>query len=294
MKEKKKQIVKCISIVGIRGDVVLRRLYSQNDYQQCVELQDETWGTGFNERVPASILMVNQKIGGITAGAFDREGSMLGFVFGMTGLIDGRPVHWSDMLAVRNEIRGSGLGKELKLYQRDLLLPLGIEEVYWTFDPLVARNAHMNLNKLGAEISEYVADMYPDDTNAELNRGLGMDRFIAVWKITSERVIKAIADPPSELQPDAGITPVNSLLEKGGRPVPMEMELPMVPRIYIEIPLDIQAAKRESSALVQQWRQTTRHAFLHYLTNGYHVQSFIRDLETNRRYYLLIADEAQQ
>ena len=75
---------------------------------------------------------------------------MLGFVFGMTGVQDGRLVHWSDLLAVRPEARDRGLGRRLKLYQRSLVAELGVTRMLWTYDPLVARNAHLNLNALGA------------------------------------------------------------------------------------------------------------------------------------------------
>ena len=92
------------------------------------------------------------------------------------------------MLAVDREARDLGLGTRLKLYQRELLLPLGVEEVRWTFDPLEARNAHLNLNHLGAEVAEYVEDMYAGEMGSELRRGIGTDRFILSWQIAGERV----------------------------------------------------------------------------------------------------------
>ncbi|MBF8248247.1 MAG: hypothetical protein HW374_1047, partial [Bacteroidetes bacterium] len=179
---------KQVTLPGSSETLTLRRLSSTDDYNACVRLQQETWGAGFTENVPATILMVSQKIGGVTAGAFDKNGVMVGFVFGLTGWKDGKPIHWSDMLAVKNELRNSGLGRILKLYQRELVLPLGIEEIYWTYDPLVAKIAHLNFNKLGAEVSEYVANMYPDNSGSELHRGIGMDRLIVVWRIASDRV----------------------------------------------------------------------------------------------------------
>ena len=81
--------------------VNIRPFSTLEDYAACVELQEETWGAGFSERVPIAILKVAQRIGGVTAGAFDDTGRMVGFVFGMTGLERGEIVHWSDMLAVR-------------------------------------------------------------------------------------------------------------------------------------------------------------------------------------------------
>ncbi|MGH7545746.1 MAG: GNAT family N-acetyltransferase, partial [Gemmatimonadota bacterium] len=112
--------------------MVLRPCETYAEYLECVALQKETWGADFTECVPAAILMVGQKIGGVTAGAFTPDGRLLGFVFGLTGTLDGRPVHWSDMLAVRREARGLGLGRQLKLHQREVLLARGVETVYWT------------------------------------------------------------------------------------------------------------------------------------------------------------------
>src|ERR671925_1066160 len=89
----------------------VRHLRTHEEYVACVALQEATWGAAFSERVPAAILKVSQRLGGITAGGFDAEDRLLGFVFGMTGVENGRLVHWSDMLAVRSEFRDHGIGR---------------------------------------------------------------------------------------------------------------------------------------------------------------------------------------
>src|SRR5690606_23276161 len=114
------------------------------------------------------------------------------FVFGLTGLRAGRPSHWSDMLAVRPEMRGRGLAIELKRFQRDEVLALGVEEMLWTFDPLRAGNAHLNLNKLGAVARAYRPDMY-GATGSPLHDGIGTDRFVAFWPLRHERVVARLA-----------------------------------------------------------------------------------------------------
>src|SRR5512134_2572456 len=118
--------------------ITIRDLATLEEYQECCEIQEETWGRGFSERVPGAILRVSQKIGGVTAGAFNADGRMVGFVFGMTGIRDGRLAHWSDMLAVREEARGHHIGDQLKHFQREKVRALGVEVMFWTFDPLVA------------------------------------------------------------------------------------------------------------------------------------------------------------
>ncbi|HEX6558800.1 MAG TPA: GNAT family N-acetyltransferase, partial [Longimicrobiales bacterium] len=158
---------------------------SHADYAACVRLQRETWGETFSETVPPAILQVAQKVGGIAGGAFDGN-QLVGFVFGITGIQDGAPVHWSDMLAVRASHQNRRIGEQLKWYQRDLLLERGITRALWTFDPLQTKNAHINFARLGITAREYVIDMY-GETDSPLHAA-GTDRLIAIWDLTSERV----------------------------------------------------------------------------------------------------------
>ncbi|MFW5951578.1 MAG: GNAT family N-acetyltransferase, partial [Gemmatimonadota bacterium] len=135
----------------------IRPLETLEELDACVRLQETTWGPGFAERVPTSILKINQRVGGITVGAFDGR-ELVGFVFGLTGIENGQPVHWSDMLAVRADARGRGLGLRLKEWQRERCLELGVRRMYWSYEPLEARNAWINLARLGAVVREYVPD----------------------------------------------------------------------------------------------------------------------------------------
>jgi predicted GNAT superfamily acetyltransferase len=274
-------------------DVTIRRLQTHEDYKACVALQKATWGETFSECVPPSILMVSQKIGGVAAGAFDEKGTMLGFVFGLTGVKDGRLVHWSDMLAVRPEARDLGIGRRLKLYQRELLRMISVEVVYWTYDPLVARNAHLNLNRLGARVTEYIPDMYENDSPGELYQGLSMDRFIVEWHILEER---AEGEMSRQLQMDAkrfSQTPiVNAQMNEAGIPMPQIIgELPKLPAVRVEIPADIQILKSQSMPLAIEWRATTRRAFLFYQEHGYRVTTFYRDEGSGRCFYGIKNDD---
>ena len=272
---------------GTRGKILIRRLSTFEDYLACERLQEETWGRGFRGLVSSSTLLVCQKIGGIAAGAFDRKGLLIGFVFGMAGYRDGKPIHWSDMLAVNPEWRDAGIGTQLKLFQRDEARKLGIGEITWSFDPLVAKNAHLNLGRLGAVIVEYVPDMYPDMAS-DLHRDLGMDRCIAVWQTA----------PPQQENSDSGgshtpieigenLPVVNTLPDQKGTNVPLVRPLPDAPRILIEVPEDIHAVRQSSEDTARRWRESTRHAFLHYLGRGYRVVSFGPGPRGNRFFYLL-------
>ncbi|MCG8604594.1 hypothetical protein MJD09_06275 [bacterium] len=269
--------------------ISFRELKAQDDYTACVALQQETWGENFMECVPPAILQIGQKIGGISAGAFDPANKLLGFVFGLTGVQAGRLIHWSHMLAVRSENRGENIGRLLKFFQRDLLLKKGVSDVYWTYDPLVAKNAHINFNKLGVRISEYVEDMYSEDSGSELHRGIGMDRFIVLWPIADPRVDRIIAGESATRKPDfESSLVVNTELDAQGHPHPATTTLPDHKTVYIEIPESIETIQNGSLELAGIWRKNTKRAFLHYLNRGYEVDAFYRDPDSKRCFYELI------
>ena len=257
---------------------IIRPFASRPDYDACVRLQRETWGEDFVDVVPATILMVSQRVGGVSAGAFDADGRLLGFVFGISGIRGGELVHWSDMLAVRPEARGTGLGKRLKHFQRRQLLERGIRRMLWTYDPLVARNANLNLNGLGARPVEYVADMY-GDTRSALHAGLDTDRLIVEWRLDEAG--------PAGTEPEAGNGSPGSMpgLEgpgtaAGAAPIVdaewlrRERPLPTGPRVRVAAPADIDGLKASDPACARAWQQAQRRAFTWYLANGYRVSGF--------------------
>jgi predicted GNAT superfamily acetyltransferase len=258
--------------------ITFRPLASHKDYEACIELQRMTWGREFSDVVPLSILKVTQKAGGIAAGAFSPGGRLLGFVYGLAGWAEGQPFHWSHMLAVDPAARDLGLGTRLKLYQREVLLPQGIEEVRWTFDPLEARNAHLNLNHLGAEIAEYVEDMYEGEMGSDLAKGIGTDRFIVSWKIASERVARALVDRRSGEADRFQDAPV-------ANPGAEARDLHEAPRVRVEIPEDVQAVKAERPQEALAWRVSSRRALQDYLARGYKVEVFYRDSAERRCFY---------
>jgi predicted GNAT superfamily acetyltransferase len=246
---------------GQDGTVELRALTSPRDLAACVRLQRDTWGADYVDTVPASVLKVSQMVGGITGGAFTEAGELVGFVFGLTGIRDGRLTHWSHMLAVREEYRDGGLGRRLKQFQKEAARALGVELICWTFDPLVARNAHLNLNHLGSTVSEYVPDMY-GETGSGLH-AFGTDRFVVTWNVDGGTA------------PVAGVPPSwrTAPLSVGGDDA----------EVRIEIPQDVTALPNMEA---RSWRARTRPAFVRLLGDGYRVAGFYRD-ESDRCYYVL-------
>ncbi len=215
------------------------------------------------------MLKISQRVGGVAAGAFDDAGQLVGFVFGLTGYHQRRPMHWSHMLAVRPEMRDHGVGRQLKQFQRELLAAAGVDTICWTYDPLVARNAHFNLNRLGVDVLEYVPDMYAS-TGSELH-AIGTDRLVVCWDSSNRG--------PATSQHRMQCRIVN---QDGALPD----ALPADPCIGIEIPADISALQEQSVDEALRWRATSQRAFLHYLAAGYRIQGLCR-AEGARPYYLL-------
>jgi chorismate synthase len=244
-------------VAGARADVsslVVRRLASHEDYAAAVELQRLIWGQSFRDVVPTAILKVTQRVGGVTAGAFDPDGDLVGFVYGLTGFYDGRLVHWSHMLGVRPELRDHGIGRRLKEFQRELLAEAGIEWIYWTFDPLVARNAHINFNKLGVEVDEYVPNMY-GVTDSALHGGVETDRLVVAWSLGGER-----------------------REARGGR---------RADDLTIEIPADFETLVGTDPMRATRWRTETRAAFVKALGDGYGVRGVEIDPRNGGARYVL-------
>lgn len=269
----------------------IRDFASIAEFKECVRLQEDTWGEGFSERVAVAVLKVSQRLGGIAAGAYDAEGGLAGFVFGMTGVQAGEIVHWSDMLAVRPELQDSGLGTLLKAYQRDELLSRGITSMHWTFDPLEAKNAHINFNKLGAVANEYVQDMY-GRTDSPLHRGIGTDRLVPTWAMDSLRVIERLVEGRAGPEPegDRGARQTFAVRREGGLALPGDPDLGMdAARLLVPIPNSIQELRDASVEAAVRWRAATRSVMTTYIARGFEAREFYRRDAWGE--YLLVSEE---
>jgi len=156
-----------------------------------VELEVLVWGFGERDVVPSQMYVVAAKIGGQTLGAFV-GGKMAGFVLAYPGIRDGRGYLHSHMAAVLPEYRNLGIGRKLKLAQREDALARGISLIEWTFDPLQTRNAYFNICRLGVVVRRYLLDVY-GATSSPLHAGLPTDRLVAEWNLDSERVREVLS-----------------------------------------------------------------------------------------------------
>jgi chorismate synthase len=268
--------------------VEIRHVRTNAELAQCVELQRTIWGSDFREAVPAAILKISQRLGGVTAGAFAADGTLLGFVFGMTGVEQGTIVHWSDMLAVDARAANHGIGRRLKEFQRESARAIGATRMYWSYDPLVARNAHLNLNRLGARVSEYVPDMYGAQTGSALHSGVGTDRFVVVWPIAPGADRQAPAPSLAGWRESLVLNAAGSSAEQDDMwPDLAAYEAAPPPLARVAIPADIFAVQQKDVEQAGRWRRSTRRAFQWALAHGYDVERFERDPAGDRGFYIL-------
>lgn len=258
------------------NNCTIRELNGPEELQACIDLQRDTWGSAFGELVPTPVLKIAQRTGGVAAGAFDESGELAGFVFGITGVEDRELVHWSDMLAVREHYRNRGIGEQLKRYQREVLLERGVKRMYWTFDPLEAKNAYINFARLGVIAREYVRDMY-GSSNSVLHKGIGTDRLVALWDLGSRHVADRLAGISPASQEIMQLPEINTLRADDDLLVTGRPNLGLAEdRMILHIPSQIQQIKNRSRETAAEWRSTTRAALEYYLGRSYEVVDLVR------------------
>jgi predicted GNAT superfamily acetyltransferase len=167
--------------------IEIRQLFALEEFTDVLNLQKTIWGFADVELLPLRFLVVVSKVGGHVFGAYDGS-RMVGFCFAIPGVKpNGRPYLHSHMLGVLPEYHNSGIGRRLKLRQREEALSRGIVLIEWTFDPLELKNAFFNIERLGAIVRRYSENQY-GVTASPLHGGLPTDRCIAEWWIDSARV----------------------------------------------------------------------------------------------------------
>jgi len=239
--------------------ILFRRCQGLDELRTCVALQKEIWNFSDAELVPLRMFVVAEKVGGQVMGAFDGK-EMVGFALSVPGTRSGRVYLHSHMLAVRTEHRNGGLGRRLKLLQREDALSRGIELIEWTFDPLEIKNSFLNIERLGAIARRYNINQY-GITSSPLQGGLPSDRLIAEWWLTSKRV--------------------ETLLATGKNPSFSQQSAIEVPaKIY-----DWKAAP-ETRSKAQQIQERNRDQFLRAFDKGLAVLGYERDAEGNGKFLL--------
>jgi len=220
--------------------IVVRKCHGIEEFQRCVTLQKEIWGEEDIEVEPATLFVVAEETGGQVLGAFDGE-RLVGYTLALVGFRGGSLFLHSHMTGVLAEYRDRGVGRALKLFQREEALERGIRLIVWTFDPLEIRNAHFNLNRLGAIARKYLPNLY-GLTTSPLHLGLPTDRLFAEWELDSERVVAAVEDLAKE---------------------------PETASATIELPAELDVWKRSDMAAVAKVQARIREEFTAGFARGY-------------------------
>ena len=180
-----------------KTNIEIEALTTEQQFRDAVALQKTVWGFDEIELVPVRLFVVATKVGGQAFGAY-AEGRMIAFCLALPGLKPGpKSFLHSQMLGVLPEYRDAGIGRRLKLRQREDALARGIDLIEWTFDPLEIKNAYFNMERLGAIVRRYVRNQY-GTTTSHLHGGLPTDRCTAEWWVASERVRSIVNGDPYE------------------------------------------------------------------------------------------------
>ena len=273
-----------------------RDLHTADEFRQVMDLEAQVWGfTDLNDMVTLPVFTITVKRGAILIGAYDERDRMVGFVYSIVGMKPGRQVlQWSHMLGVLPEYRNSGLGRALKLAQRDKALAQGYELIEWTYDPLQAMNAHLNFTKLGVVAEEYHRNVYGESTSV-LHKGTPTDRLVAQWWIREPHVERRVAGDAALTVRAADLNdaaPINATRPAGAWLANADLFLARDDRrLVLEIPMGFTEMQREAPELALQWRLQTRELFETYFARGYRVVDFFLDRAAGRGRYLLARRE---
>jgi predicted GNAT superfamily acetyltransferase len=292
-------------IIAMNTPFTIKLIENIDEMHRVEDLQRQVWREAETDIVPAHLMNSAVHNGGLLLGAYV-EDDLVGFVFGFLGFYttpDGpRLKHYSSMLGVRPEFRDQGMGFALKRAQWQMVRHQGIDRITWTFDPLLSRNAWLNITRLGAVCNTYLRDFYGKMRDS-LNQGLPTDRFDVDWWVHSHRVNRRLSR-----RRRGDLTLVHFL--SGGAQIvnPTEMDLSQLPHpvedppiqvgknfpiLLVEIPADFQALKQVDIELAREWRIHTRAIFETLFNAGYLITDFVHSANPlNRSYYVLINGES--
>jgi predicted GNAT superfamily acetyltransferase len=265
-------------------EIVVRPARSRADYDACVMLQRAVWGLEDIEITSAIQLIATTHAGGMLHVAETGGGQAVGFAYAFPALRGGVPHLHSDMVAVLPEYQQRGVGLRLKWAQRDEALSRGLGLMTWTFDPLQARNANLNLRRLGATATEFLENLY-GVTTASLHHGLPTDRLLVRWELGAPRVqeLSAQGEPPRTV-PAPASPRVNEVKWQAGWPVSSDPRLDLeTPELLLEIPPEWDILCRAAPRVAEVWQSKVRQAFQTYLSRGYIAADFAPTQEGGRR-----------
>ncbi len=266
-------------------EIRVRLAASRADYDACVELQRTVWGLSDLEITSAVQFIGGVQAGGLLQIAETADGQPAGFAYALAGLRGGTPHFHSDMLAVMPAHRARGVGVRLKWAQREEALARGVSLVTWSYDPLQARNAHLNLRRLGATATEFLPNLY-GITSASLHHGLPTDRLLVRWELQHPRVVQRAQenDHAAPVTIPEEMPRINEVKWQAGWPVSSDPDLERTENeLLLEIPPEWDVLVHSAPRVAESWQQRVRRALQHYLGAGWHAAEFLHAEENGRR-----------
>jgi predicted GNAT superfamily acetyltransferase len=264
--------------------VRIRLARDRGDFESCVTLQREVWRLADVEITSAIQLIATTWAGGLVHIAETAEGSPVGFAYAFPALRGGVPHLHSDMLAVRPDHQKRGVGVRLKWAQRADALKAGVTLITWTYDPLQALNANLNLRRLGAVGTEFVENFY-GVTTSELHHGMPTDRLLVSWNLSSPRVQQRAQATEVPRSVPAPVFPrINDVKWQAGWAVSSDPRLDLdAPELLLEIAPEWDVLCRAAPRVAAGWQEKVRRAMQAYLGRGYVAADFAPTEEGGRR-----------
>ncbi|MDI6881100.1 MAG: GNAT family N-acetyltransferase [Desulfitobacteriaceae bacterium] len=267
----------------MQQDINYKVLTAVSEIKETLTLQKKVWGDSVAASLPEMVAAIHN--GGVVIGAF-MDNNMIGFCYGFAGYKGTEAYLCSHMLGVDPNYRDLGLGRELKLQQKDWAINYGYKKMVWTYDPLEARNAYLNLCKLGAYTKTYI-QCYYGEMEDQLNHGLPSDRFLVEWELLSERVTNAIAGSSLESNKWQSYPILSEWSLQGEYPRPGALnDIQDVSGFLVPVPGSIQDIKVKNPELAREWRFAVRSQMILMFANGYSAVGLLRN-DASICYYVL-------
>jgi predicted GNAT superfamily acetyltransferase len=222
-----------------RDGIVIRHCHGMDEFEACVRVERQVWKSSDIDVVPIPLFVVASETGGQVLGAFHGK-QLVGFTMAIVGWRERKPFLHSHMTAVLDAFMNQGIGRRLKLFQREDALARGISLVEWTFDPLVTKNAYFNFMRLGAIARRYLPNIY-GITTSPLHGSLPTDRLVAEWHLRSRRVLAVLAGKtlPAAVKSGGNTTRIN---------IPANID-----ELKARHPSGARAVQAETRAQFQKW-----------------------------------------
>lgn len=284
------------------GELQIRALKTLPEMQEAVALQRSYWGNDLESVIPAHMLLSLANYGGHVLAAMDGD-QMVGVLVGFLGTSNDEPNRpamanlqlVSKRMVVLPEFRGRGIGYHLKREQRRIAIKQGVRLITWTFDPLLAINAQLNIRKLGAISNTYVEDAYGTSEEGGLATLGSSDRLVADWWVTNRRVEERLNGSRTDLglkhyfEANTPIINATSTNAAGYALPPKTIVQPTGSLLLLEIPTNYGAIVQAVSDLAREWRTHTRDVFKRLFGMEFVVTDFIREAYEgrDRAFYLL-------